>query len=273
MNPNIVYLNGECVPLAKARVSVFDSGWLHGAGLFETMRAQNRRVFRLDKHLDRLCASAQRLLTPLDRSRLPDADTFRRLLDLNELTDARVRLTVSAGNVLDTPEAQEPSLTVCATVAPLVTYPEKLFDTGVQVMVSKYRQSENDPASGHKTTSYLSRLIALKEASRADCAEALWFTPRNLLAEGSISNVFVVKDQVVATPPTSTPVLPGIARGLVLELCAAHDIEATERAININDLLDADEVFITNAIMQVMPVRRVEKRDIGGGKPGPVTRR
>ncbi len=271
MSAKCVYLNGSIVPLTEARISVYNGGWLHGAGLFETMRAERCRVFRLDEHLDRLCASAEVLLVPIDRSKLPDAETLTRLMVDNALTDARVRLTVTAGDVLEGDESDQRPLTVCVTAAPLTTYPKHLYDTGITVMISKYRQSADDPLVGHKTTNYLSRLTALKEAARARCGEALWFTPKNLLAEASISNAFIVSNGVLATPPLDTPVLPGIARALVLELCAAGDIESAERPINVNDLLDADEVFLTNSIMQVLPVARIEKRDIGNGKPGPVT--
>ena len=127
-----------------------------------------------------------------------------------------------------------------------------------------------DPLAGHKTTSYFGRLIALNQAHQAGCHEALWFTTSNLLAEGSISNVFVVKSDAVMTPPLDTPVLPGIARATVLELCTQQNIKAEETPLAIGHLLDADEVFLTNAIMQVMPVWRVEQREIGAGKPGPV---
>ncbi|MEE9295938.1 MAG: aminotransferase class IV [Phycisphaerae bacterium] len=267
-----VYLNGEFMASSDAHVGVYNAGWLHGAGLFETMRAENRRVFRLDHHLHRLCASAKQLLTPVDRALLPAAETLEQLLERNGLTEARVRLTVSAGSVIEADEMQERPFTVCATAVPLVPYPERLYRTGVAVLISKYRQSKHDPLTGHKTTSYLPRLIAVKQARQAQCTEALWFTPENLLAEGSISNVFIVSGSVVATPPIDTPVLPGIARGVVLELCAAQGIKAQQRAIDVDDLFDADEVFLTNTIMQVMPVNRVEKRDIGGGRPGPVAK-
>ena len=269
----VVYLNGECIPAERAVVSVYNGGWLHGAGLFETMRAENGCVFRLDAHLDRLCASAERLVMPVERSALPDDAALRNLLERNGLSEARVRLTVSAGNMLATDDPQEMPLTVCATVAPLAAYPQKLYDTGIAVLISKYRQSSADPLAGHKTTNYLPRLIALRDAQKAACLEALWFTPENLLAEGSISNVFIVTDGKVATPPIDTPVLPGIARALVLQMCTDEGTKAEERPININDLLDADEAFLTNSIMQVMPICRVERRDIGEGEPGPVTRK
>ncbi len=268
----VVYLNGEYVSAKSARISVYDGGWLHGAGLFETMRAENGCVFRLGRHMDRLRASSEQLLSPLDRSLLPSAEAFSELMSRNESVEARVRLTVSAGDMNEAGAAEQPNLTVCATAAPLSAYPKELYEQGISVMVSRGRQSATDPLAGHKTTNYLSRLIAMNEAIRHGCGEALWFTPENLLAEGSISNVFVVKGDKVSTPPLDTPVLPGIAREVVLELCGTQEFEHAERAINVNDLLDADEVFLTNSIMQVMPVRSVEQKEIGDGKPGPITK-
>jgi branched-chain amino acid aminotransferase len=266
-----IYLNGEFVPTGDGRISVHNGGWLHGAGLFETMRAENGRVFRFEKHLDRLCKSAETLIIPVDRTLLPDGDTLRSLLDQNGLSDARVRLTVSAGNMLVSSESDESPLTVCVTAAPLAPYSPQAYDKGFTVLISRFRQSPADPLAGHKCTSFLPRLIALREAREANCDEALWFTPGNLLAEGSISNVFVVKDDVVITPHLDTPVLPGIARSLVLEICRDRQIETQERPVNINDVLDADEVFLTNTIMQIMPVCAVEKREIANGAKGKLT--
>ncbi len=267
----VVHLDGEFLPAADARIGVDNGGWLHGAGLFETMRAHNGRVFRLDRHLNRLCASAETLLTRIDRRLLPDQRIMSRLLEENGFTDARVRLTVTAGAMTAGQPDERRPVTICTTASPLTPYPPELYDKGAAVLVSRFRQIPEDPLAGHKTTSYFSRLLALKQAHQAGCNEALWFTTQNLLAEGSISNVFIVKSNAVATPPLDTPVLPGVARTTVLDLCAQEDLKPEERTLTINDLLDADEVFLTNVIMQVMPVCQVEKREIGNGKPGPVT--
>ncbi len=277
-----VFLNGEFRAATEARISAWDGGWLHGAGLFETMRAYRGRIFRLDAHLERLMASAQKLLTPLERPDLPLTSDLEALLRRNGLTDARVRLTVSAGSMLDMGTTQaaggqdRPKLTACATAAPLPAYPlpaypGELYATGMNVCVSPYKVSPDDPIAGHKSTCYLPRLLALRHAQAKRCGEALWFTTGNLLAEGSISNVFIVRDGRLATPPVDTPLLPGITRAAVLELAPAVGVEVEQRSLTINDLLDADEVFLTNTIMELMPVCRVEKRDIGHGKPGPIT--
>jgi branched-subunit amino acid aminotransferase/4-amino-4-deoxychorismate lyase len=257
----------------EAVVSVYDGGWLHGAGLFETMRAENGRVFRLESHLDRLRRSASKLLTELTRDHLPSNGSFAELLARNGLDSARVRLTVSAGSMRGRRDGAFLSPTVCATAAELSEYPTECYSHGVAVAVCDFRVSPSDPTAGHKTTGFLPRLLGLRQARQAGCTEALWFTTANRLAEGSISNVFVVCGGVLKTPPLDTPVLPGIARGIVLDVARRMGIETRECPLTINDLLDADEVLLTNAIMQVIPVIRVEKRDIGGGRIGPTAGR
>lgn len=268
----IVYFNGVFVPAADAKVSLFDGGFLHGAGLFETMRAEHGRVFRLDQHLERIRQSASRLLTPVSDGALPDAHTFGELLERNQMESARIRLTVTAGPLRGEGDDQ-PGLTIVATASSLSGYPAELYGQGVSVVVCSYRTSATDPTAGHKTTSYLPRLLGLREAQQARCTEAIWFTTSKHLAEGCISNVFIVQDGVIKTPPLDTPVLPGIARGVILEIARDCSLPAEETPLGIDDLLDAQEVFLTNSMMQVMPVIRVEKRDIGGARVGEVARR
>jgi branched-subunit amino acid aminotransferase/4-amino-4-deoxychorismate lyase len=127
--------------------------------------------------------------------------------------------------------------------------------------------------AGHKTTGYLPRLLGLRAAQRVGCLEALWFTTANRLAEGSVSNVFIVKDGALKTPPLDTPVLPGIARAEVLNIAAERGIRSMEEPIGIDELLDADEVFLTNTMMQVIPVIRIERHDIAEGRVGPMASR
>jgi branched-chain amino acid aminotransferase len=275
----IVLLNGRFLPAEQAALSVWDGGWLHGAGLFETMQARHGRVFRLDAHLDRLMASAGKLLFAIERPDLPLTSDFAELLERNGLTEARVRLTASAGPVLggevSSPDERgdRPRPTVCATAVPLTRYPEEVLARGMAVSVSPFKVSPDDPLAGHKCISYFPRLLALRDAHAKKCGEALWFTTTNLLSEGSISNVFIVSGDKLLTPPVETPTLPGITRAAVLELATAGGIETHEKPLTINDLLDADEAFLANSIMEVMPVCRVERREIGKGKPGPMTRR
>jgi branched-chain amino acid aminotransferase len=269
----IVYINGSFLPEPEAMISVDDGGWLHGAGLFETMRAENDRVFRLEAHMSRLMQSAESLLRPVDRSLLPSHSVFAELLQRNGLRSARLRMTVSSGSLRGGAQPKTPILNICVSATALTDYPPQFHEEGIQVVICPHRVSPTDPIAGHKTTSYLPRILGLRQAQRADCMEALWFTTQNYLAEGCISNVFVVTKEILRTPPLETPVLPGIARAVVLELAHRQGIQFREETLNINDLLDADEVFLTNTIMQVMPVIRVEKSDIAGGTVGPFAKR
>ncbi|MCA9252767.1 MAG: aminotransferase class IV family protein [Phycisphaerales bacterium] len=273
MDP-IVFLNGEFIKASDATISIFDGGFLHGAGLFETMRADHGHVFRLQPHLDRMINSATALGLPITLESLPTANDFDKLIAENELKTARLRMTVTVGSMHPSDVAADrPILTVCVTASSLPAYPPELFRHGMKVMITTYTQSTADPLIGHKTINYLPRLLALRKAREFNCGEAFWFTPQNYLAEGCISSVFVVKDNAIATPPLDTPVLPSVTRSAVLEIAEREGIEHHEKAININDLLGADEVFITNSSMQVVPVCSVEKTDIAEGKPGPMAAR
>ncbi|MCH7591163.1 MAG: aminotransferase class IV [Planctomycetes bacterium] len=268
-----VYFNKEFVDASDASLSIHDGGWLHGAGLFETMRAENGRVFRLESHIERLRRSAETILVPIEREALPTADDVSRLLTRNGLTKARLRLTVSAGQLKTEPQTEKAAPTVCLTTADLTSYPAELYEKGVGVVICRYRVSPSDPIAGHKTTAYLPRLLGLRDAQQARCVEAIWFTTENQLAEGCISNVFVVTKGVLKTPPLELPILPGITRSAVLEIANRTDIEARECPLTVDDLLDADEVLLTNSIMQIMPVARVERHDIGEGRVGPIAKR
>lgn len=270
---DVVLLNGEFIDAGDAKVSAFDGGFLHGAGLFETMRAENERVFRLQDHYARLCRSASMLLVPVEQDQLPHAEKLADLMSRNNLTEARIRVMVTAGGMRAQSAKHAPNLTVCATASTLSEYPKDLYERGIGVVVSRFRQTPKDPIAGHKTTCYLPRLLALREAQQARCMEAIWFSTKNHLAEGSISNVFIVRDGTLKTPPLDTPVLPGIARDTVLQLAKEAGIPAEETVLSIDDLLDANEVLLTNSIMQVMPVVKIEKKDVGDGRVGPIAKK
>ncbi len=267
---NKVFLNDGLVDSDKAMVPVTDAGLLYGMGLFETMRAYNGVVFALDGHLKRLFASAKELSIVNSYKKQFIKDAIEQTLEANNLKEARLRLTLTNGSI--SADEGEPVSTLLITATEFKPYPAEYYQKGVLVVLCPYKQNGSNPVFGNKTTSYMSRMLGLKFAHQNRAAEALWFTADNKLAEGCISNVFVVKDSALFTPATNTPVLPGIARKTVMELAGESSIRCSEKDLTINDLLDADEVFLTNVIMQVMPVNKVEKHGVGDGKVGPVTR-
>ena len=266
-----VFLNDKLVDIDKACISVTDSGFLYGAGLFETMRSHNGVVFALTDHLDRLFVSAGTLSinNPYDREYITEA--INKVLSANTLTDARLRLTLTNGPMAESEQQRKSTLLI--TAAKLRSYPPEYYKKGVMVVLCPFRQNPIDPASSRKTTSYFSRMIALNMAHQKRAAEAIWFTVDNHLAEGCISNVFLVKDSVLYTPPIKTPVLAGVARKTVCQLALQNSIKFTEKDLSIDDVLGADEIFLTNVIMQVMPINKVEKHTVGDGLVGPMTKK
>lgn len=266
-----VFLNDKLMDVQEAGISVTDSGFLYGAGLFETMRASNGVVFSLEDHLERLFSSAQALAIENSYEKKFISEAVYKVIEANKLSDARLRLTLSSGPMAA--GAKERKSTLLITATKFTPYPPEYYDKGVMVIISAFRQNPFDPTFGHKTINYFPRIMALGQARSNGAAESLWFTTDNRLAEGCVSNVFMVKDSVLYTPPLTTPVLAGVARKTVCELAEENSIELSEKDLSINDVLEADEIFLTNVVMQIMPVVGVEKHTVGNGKVGETTKK
>ncbi len=277
------YLNGRFYPAGQARVSVEDAGFQHAVGLFETFQVYNGKPFRLDHHLARLKRSAD----ALGLSRSLDTDAFAeavaQTIAHNKLGRARLRLTLTPGDAsLLRPEAgRVPSPTLVIVPTEPTAYDPAYFEQGVSVVL--YNQAANpfDPTAGHKTLAYWARLRSLRQAASVGAAEALWLSITNHLASGAVSNLFIVRDGELLTPiargeevdgALPSPVLPGVTRAAVIELAEAHELLVHRQMVSVEDLLGAEEAFLTNAGWGVLPVTRVEKASIAGGTVGPVTR-
>jgi len=263
-----VHLNGKLVPADAATVSVFDVGFLHGGTVFTTMLARNGVVFRLARHLARLFETVDLLgiRTEADEASLTQA--VGEVLGANGLRDARMRITLSPGST------KGGSPTALVTAEPLPAYPAQWYTDGIAVVVSSFIQGVGDPVFGNKTGCYFPRVLARQEAQSKGADEALWFTAAKHLAEACFCNVFLVSGGKVATPPRDTPVLAGIVREAVCELCADEGLACdTETPLTIHDVLGADEIFLTSSTMGLRPVVAVERHAVGAGRPGEVTRR
>lgn len=278
-----IWLNGRFVEMADARVSLFDAGLQHGVGLFETMTARNGSVFRVMQHLERLKASAVHLGLLEVLQLEPLADAIALTLEKNQAVQARVRLTLTAGDLrmLQSPgvatEVQRSDPTIAIVVQPPTPYPVELFSRGVRVCVAEARLNTQDPFAGHKTIWYWPRLAELQRAAATGSSESIFFTNTNRVACGAVSNIFVVSGGVIRTPPargaagaTHDPVLPGVTRGVVLECAQESGIAVSIQELTMDDLLAADEVFLTNSSWGVLAVVAVERTPIGSGVPGPV---
>lgn len=286
-----VFLNGKMLPPDQALLPVDDAGFQHAVGLFETMSAHHGRVFRLSRHLERLSESAAQLgLSPgLNVEAL--AQAVQLTIDHNQIDRARIRLTVTPGSPgtpgslsLLSGGASETSPVGTVLIQPTepTEYDPKYFEEGITVLISRPGANPFDPLAGHKTLSYWGRLRTLRQAASAGAGEAIWLNITNHLASGAISNLFLVKDGELLTPiargeeadkSLPAPVLPGVTRATVIELAEGLDIPVHRRMLGIDDLLGADEVFLTNSSWRVLPVSRVEKSQIADGRAGEVTTR
>ena len=278
--PLEVWLDGHFVSVEQARISPFDSGFQHGVGLFETMYAANGNVFRLTAHIERLAASARTLKMTQFLRTSALADAVSATVQHNQLEQARVRLTLTAGPLdFRAKDAMEVNPTILIHAQPPTQYPDAIYEGGIRVAVANARLSPLDSQAGHKTLSYWSRLSALQEAGAQGAAESLWFTVSNHLASGSTSNVLLVRDGSLISPyargeePTgalNSPVRPGVTREVLFELARENGIPVERRILDIDELLAADEVLLCNSSWGALPVVEVERAKIGSGEPGEV---
>lgn len=270
-----VYLNDRFVPQEEAVVSVFDHGFLYGDGVYETLRAYRGRVFQLADHLARLERSASRiqLHLPLSRERL--ADLVRESLRRNQLSDSYLRITVSRGTGeigLDPALCKAPTLVIIAK--PFQPYPESIYADGVPVIVAQTRRNLPEALPPQvKSLNFLNNILAKMEAKEAGVHEALMLNHRDELTEGTTSNVFAVQGGRLRTPSVECGILEGITRGWVLQLASELGIPSEETRLTVEDLMRAEECFLTNTTQEVLPVTRVDGRMIGDGRPGWITRR
>ncbi len=277
-----VWLNGSIETVDEARVSAFDAGFQHGVGLFETMTARGSRVLHLHQHLDRLENSLRALRLSEQLRSGPLAEAIQSTVDTAALEVSRVRVTITGGdlNLLHGGgDGHEP--TIMIVVQPATAYPDELFDKGIRATVADARANPLDPFASHKTLSYWSRLSELQAAAAKNASEALWFTVSNHLAGGCVSNVILVKDDELSTPIARgeepegglpSPVLPGVVREEVLGRAAGEGRAVHRKMMDIDAVLAADEILLTNSSWGVMPVVGVERETIGEGEPGPVAR-
>lgn len=279
-----VWINGQLLDDIAASVSIRDTGLLHAAGVFTTMRATEGRVIRLTQHLLRLRGSCGILAIPLPYSDGELTTAIEQLLRQNQLADARLRLTVTRGAAGPAPAGGTSTTgSVFLTANAFQPYPQELYSRGMRVALSDQKLNPYDIQAGHKTLNYLSRLAALEEARQRGGDESIWEDVRGSVQSGSIGNIFIVKGGRLLTPPTgdelvqdsssdpASAVLPGITRGLILELAGRLRIAVERCAIDRGMLMQADECFLSNSLMGVMPVCQIQQLAVGDGNPGELT--
>ncbi|MCI1591901.1 MULTISPECIES: branched-chain-amino-acid transaminase [Heyndrickxia] len=268
-----IFLNDRFVKKEEAVVSVYDHGFLYGDGVFEGIRMYSGNVFRLDDHIKRLYESAHSitLKIPYDQEELKQLiiETLRK----NEFQDAYIRVVISRGVGdlgLSPFTCKHPGVIIIAE--PLALFPKELYESGIEVVSVASRRNRSDVLDPKvKSLNYLNNILVKIEASLAGASEALMMNDQGYVAEGSGDNIFIVKDNVIKTPPGYVGTLEGITRNVIIELAKQLGFEIREDVFTRHDVYIADEVFLTGTAAEVIAVVKVDGRNIADGQPGPVT--
>jgi branched-chain amino acid aminotransferase len=269
-----IWIDGHYYDKANAKVSVFDHGLLYGDGVFEGIRVYNRRIFRVEKHLDRLYASAKSIWLEIPMARKEMGRLMEEAVAKSGLQDAYIRLIVTRGIGdlgLDPRKCPKPSV-ICIVDA-IALWPADRYDKGLVVISAATPIHHRESVSPRvKSLNYLAHILAKVEGIAAGVDDIIMLDPAGFVAEASGENVFVVTNGSVKTPPVYAGILRGVTRDAVLDLAREATYTTEEVPLNRYDLYTADEVFLTGTAAEVIGVTKVDGRTIGGGVPGPVTK-
>jgi branched-chain amino acid aminotransferase len=270
-----IWLDGELVEESAAKISVFDHGLLYGDGVFEGIRFYNRRVFRLEEHIKRLFESARAIVLEIPWTQEEVCRFVVETVAANGLDDGYIRLVVTRGTGslgLSPYLCKRASMFIIASTISL--YPEEHYENGLSVITCATRRPA--PAAlmpQVKSLNYLNNVMAKVEAIQAGALEAVMLNEQGYVAECTGDNVFILRDGVLHTPQVNDGALDGITRRVILELADQLGIPWVERSLTRYDLFVADEFFLTGTAAEVIPVVSLDRRVIGDGRPGPLTRR
>ena len=270
----IVYAGGRFAPAAGAGVSVLDHGLLYGDGVFEGIRAYNGRVFKLERHIERLFDSAKaiRLAIPVSRDEMAELvlETCRR----NDIVDGYIRLVVTRGaGDLGIDPRSCPRADIIVIAKQVSGLYARTATDGVSLVTSAFRRHAPDVLSPSiKSLNYLNNILARIEANDKGADEALFLDHNGYVAEATVDNVFIVVDRTLMTPPTATN-LRGITRETVIDLARELSVPVEERPFTLFDMWTAREAFMCGTMAEIVPIASVDGRTIGAGGPGPMTAR
>jgi branched-chain amino acid aminotransferase len=270
-----IYMNGKLVPEREAKVSVFDHGLLYGDGVFEGIRCYSGRVFMLNEHVDRLYRSAKAIALDIQLSKAAMARAVVKTCMANRTMSGYVRLVVTRGVGtlgLNPFTCKKPQVIIIAGNIQL--YPKELYEKGMSIVTVATMRNHSEALNPNiKSLNYLNNVLAKIEAINAGVPEAVMLNPHGYVAEATGDNIFVVKGNSLLTPPSEAGVLQGITRDVVMMLAAEAGICVREKMMTRYDLYTADEVFLTGTAAEVIGVVGIDRRVIGNGTPGKVTRR
>ncbi len=272
-----IYLNDRVVPQEEAVISVFDHGFLYGDGVYETVRSYGPTVFLLNEHLTRLYRSADLigLRIPIERDAWPEI--LREAMSRNDVgtgdRDAYIRITISRGTgEIGLDPALCPTPTVVIMTKPLVRPAAALYEQGVALVTAATRRNPAEALNPQiKSLNFLNNILAKREAVAAGAYDAIMLNTLGEVAECTISNLFFIVQQRICTPAIACGILDGLTRDLVLRLARGAGMSTEEGRFPASVLHEASECFVTNTSSEVLPVRSLDGKPIGGGRPGPIT--
>ena len=272
---NYVFINDNFIDGRKAVISIDDAGFLYGDGIFETIRSYRGNPFKLEEHLDRLFFSLTQLkyMPYFDKKYI--TSVLFELLSKNKLLkeNAYIKIIVTRkkyGERFHYDLKIKPDLIIIAKK--LDYYPDEYYKCGVKITCSDLKRSATGSVlNRHKLLNYFENIYIRNEAYLKQCFEGVFTTEDGLILECSMSNIFYVKNNEVFTPPLTQNILPGITRQAVINTCRENNLKVSESIICYSDLIKADEIFLTNAVMEIMPVKEIDTHEIAGKIPGPVT--
>ncbi len=263
-----VYLNDRVVPSQQAKISVFDHGFLYGDGIYETMRAYDGVVFAIDEHVQRLYRSASLIGHDIGKSAEEVKLAIFEILQANKLKEAYIRLTISRGEGqigLDPALCKSPTFVIMAHE--FKNYPQSYYRDGLSLIISSVKRNLREAINPQiKSLNFLNNILAKIEAIKAGVDEAIMLNAGGYLTEGTISNIFFMKNEVLCTPSVECGILDGITRAVVLDLAVRNGVMVKEGMFSPADLAGASEIFITNTTMEVMPVKTVDAKHFKAGE-------
>ena len=271
----LVYIDGKYYPKSQAKISVYDHGLLYGDGVFEGIRAYNGVVFKLREHIDRLYRSARVIMLEIPLTKEEMINAVLETLRKNNLHDAYIRLVVTRGVGdlgLDPRKCPKPTVIIITDIIKL--HSKEAKERGIRALIVWVKRDPVDATSHEvKSLNYMNSILGKIEANVAGFDEAICLDKNGHISEGIAENIFIVKNGKIITPPTSTGALVGITRNVIMKLAEKLGYKAVEANITPTDLFTADEAFFTGTAAEVVPIVEVNKRKIGDGKPGPITKR
>lgn len=269
-----VWLNNKILPLEKAKISVMDRGYLYGDGVYEAVRVYEGKIFRAEHHWRRLDASAKALAIKIPWPHAVRTDACQKIIRANKLQNALLRLTVSRGvgtMGYDPSSAKHPTGTVVSSQ--VRSDLRNLWEKGVKVAIVHVRRNPIESLSPLiKHTNCINGILAKMEALKEKAFEGIFLNMRGYLTEGTISNLFLIKNKTIYTPELECGLLSGVTRSVMIDCAKQSGFHVKETQLRPEALLQADEAFLTSTTMEAMPIVKVSAHKIGAGRPGTITK-